>query len=309
MEKPKWFPMEKNKVRNPGAKRGFGKQVPRPQTEWIPVKVPAIIESDLFDRARGRNLLNLEQCKRNAKHQYLLGRRLRCAKCGYTYQGRTRRERNQYYCCHGKEQRPVSMCDMPNFHGKRLDNTVWEWVRRLLLNPDHLVKGLRGMSAEKEAENNVIRERLTLLEKQIDGFQNQRAKLLDLYLEGSFPKEMLNDRMSELERDLSGMVQERTELSSFLIPVDLPEANIQVIESFCSEVRDGLNNATFEDKRRYMDLLDLRCTLALEDQEKVAYVKCKLGAQRLSVALTSPSLNTGATATTRCACRPTARFP
>lgn len=104
------------------------------------------------------------------------------------------------------------------------------------------------------------------------------------------------------------MIREQTELSSYLIPVDLPDENIEVIESFCSEVRNGLDKATFEDKRRYMDLLDLRCTLALEDQEKVAYLKCKLGAQRRSLALTSPSSNIGATATTHCVCRPTARL-
>jgi hypothetical protein len=146
-----------------------------------------------------------------------------------------------------------------------------------------------------EAANNVIRERFSILENRISETQRQLAKLLDLYLEGNFTKEILNDRKSELESDLSEMVREQTELSSFMIPVNLPDENIEVIESFCSEVRDGLDNATFEDKRRYMDLLDLRCKLALEDQEKVAYVKCKLGAQRLSVALTSPSLNTGAT--------------
>lgn len=162
------------------------------------------------------------------------------------------------------------------------------------------------MAAEKESKNNVVRERFTLLEKQIAELQNQCKTLLDLYLEDSFPKEVLNERMSELERDLSEMIRERTELSSYLIPVDLPDENIEVIESFCSEVRDGLDNATFEDKRRYMDLFDLRCTLALEDQEKVAYVKCKIGAQRLSVALTSPSSNIGVTATAPCICRPTA---
>jgi hypothetical protein len=158
-----------------------------------------------------------------------------------------------------------------------------------------------------EAANNIIRERLSILERRISEIQSRLAKLLDLFLEGNFTKEILNDRKSELESDLSEMVREQTELSSFLIPIDLSDENIEVIESFCSEVRDGLDHATFEDKRRYMDLLDIRCKLALENQEKVAYVKCKLGAQRLSLALTSPSSNTGATRTMRFAFRPTAR--
>ena len=134
-----------------------------------------------------------------------------------------------------------------------------------------------------------MREWKTLLDNSISKKQSQRNKLLDLYLENSYPKEVVNDRIAELERDLAEMIRKQAELTSYLVPVDLPDENVEVIKSFCSEVRDGLDNATFEDKRQYIDLLDVRCTLALEDQEKVAYVKCKLGAQRLSVALTSPS--------------------
>jgi site-specific DNA recombinase len=93
-----------DKSQRPGAKRGFGKQVERPRAEWIPVKVPAIIDKVVFEKARERRLINFEQCKRNAKHEYLLGRRLRCAKCGYMYQRRTRRGKNQYYCCHRRSK-------------------------------------------------------------------------------------------------------------------------------------------------------------------------------------------------------------
>jgi site-specific DNA recombinase len=297
----------KMKGRKSMAKRGLGKQVLRPQAEWIPVKVPSIVDNTIFEKAKDRRLLNFEQSKRNAKHEYLLGRRLRCAKCGYTYQGRTRREKNQYYCCHGKEQRPISLCDMPNYNAKRLEHMVWEWLRRVLLHPDRLAQGLRGKRAELEGANNVVYERLSLLESRIAETQNQLSKLLDLYLEGDFTKEILNHRKTELENILSDMIRERTESASYLIPVNLSDENIEVIKSFCSEVRSGLDNATFEDKRRYMELLDVRCKLALENQEKVAYVKCKLEAQRLSVVPTSPSSNTGGTGTTYCAFRPTVR--
>lgn len=43
-----------------------------------------------------------------------------------------------------------------------------------------------------------------------------------------------------------------------------------MIKSFCSDVRDGLGY--LEDKRRHMDLLDVRCKLVQESQEKVAYL-------------------------------------
>ena len=81
------------------SKKGTGKQVRRPRDEWIPVEVPPIIEKDLFELAQQRFVLNKKLAKRNTKHEYLLGRRLTCAKCGYTYVGRTRRGKHYYYFC------------------------------------------------------------------------------------------------------------------------------------------------------------------------------------------------------------------
>jgi len=80
-------------------KRGLGKQVARLREEWIAVDVPAIINRNVFDAAQKRLAHNKEQSQRNAKREYLMGRRLRCLKCGYTYVGRTRREKHQYYIC------------------------------------------------------------------------------------------------------------------------------------------------------------------------------------------------------------------
>ena len=71
------------------------------------------------------------------------------------------------------------------------------------------------------------------------------------------------------------------------------------MEAFCAEVRVGIDNATFEDKRRYFDLLDVHGKLAVENDEKVIYITCLVGKQRLVQTQTSPSSNTGATATTR----------
>jgi hypothetical protein len=42
-----------------------------------------------------------------------------------------------------------------------------------------------------------------------------------------------------------------------------------MIESFCFDIRDGLDHAALEDKRRYVDLLDVRCTSALENRERL----------------------------------------
>ena len=67
-------------------------------------------------------------------------------------------------------------------------------------------------------------------------------------------------------------------------------------EAFCAEVREGLEYyATFEDKQRYLDLLDLHGNMAVENDERVLYVTCRLGKQRPVLAAILPLLSIGAT--------------
>ncbi len=57
--------------------------------------------------------------------------------------------------------------------------------------------------------------------------------------------------------------------------VTLSDEHIAEVESFGADVRDGLDNTTFEDQRRYFELLDMRGRLARENGEKVIYAKCR----------------------------------
>jgi hypothetical protein len=59
-------------------------------------------------------------------------------------------------------------------------------------------------------------------------------------------------------------------------------------EAFCAMIRQKLDDVSFAQKRHLIDLLDVRGKLAVENDEKVVYVKCVLGQQLVSVARTLP---------------------
>jgi hypothetical protein len=110
-----------------------------------------------------------------------------------------------------------------------------------------------------------------------------------LSMSTEFPKEMLAERKARLEQVLADLQKERADTASHLHTELVTDEQTAENEAFCAEVRDGLENATFEDKRKYIELLDVRGKLAIENDEKVVYVRCLLGKQRVSVVLTSPS--------------------
>ncbi len=74
-----------------------------------------------------------------------------------------------------------------------------------------------------------------------------------------------------------------------MAPISLELILDFTIAEYCEEIKDILDTATFEQKRQLLDVLDVRGTLDVEDNERVVYVKCLLSLQQqLSLALTSP---------------------
>jgi site-specific DNA recombinase len=299
--------VDDGKKREAKPKCGFGKQVPRAREEWISVPVPAIIEQEAFNSAQSRMKLNSEQSDRSRKYEYLLSKRLRCAKCGLTYQGRTRRKNNMYYYCKSTERRPIKRCDMPVFRGRDVDDTIWAWVVDLIQHPERIIAGLHDQQEEQGRSAQALSARLDLIESQMADNENQLSKLLDLYLSGGFEREMLAERRVRLEENKAGLTKEHADISSYLEQSVISDEQVEDIKSFCETIRNELDVATFEQKRQLLEMLDVRGTLAVEDNERVVYVKCLVAPQqRLSLAPTLPSSNTGETATTRCASPPTA---
>lgn len=290
------------------SKRGIGKQVARERHEWIEVQVPAIVTEEAFNAVLKRLELNKEQALRNARHEYLLGRRLTCSKCGYSYVGRTRRT-HSYYVCNGKQQIPVSLCDMPNFKGDLVDSVVWEWLSSIIKNPSAIRQSLMESQEATKQANKRLFERLAVIEKKIAETEQQIAKLLDLYLSADFPRELLVERKARLEELLANLRKEHGDVHSHIEDVSLTDEQMAEIEEFCLSIREEVEIATFEDKRHIFDLVDLRGKLAVEEEGKVVYVKCKLGQQRVSVVATSHFVSIGATATTPCAFLSMAPFP
>ncbi len=278
----------KEHTRKQKPSRGLGKQVPRPREEWIGVPVPALISNEDFEKVKDRMVKNKQQSKRSTRHQYLMSRRLRCGKCGYTYVGRTRRKKNQYYYCKGREQKPMSLCDMPNFRADIVNNAVWGWLKGLLLTPEKIMNGLRGMQEENRRNNKVLFERLDLIQEQIDGALKQKEKLVDLFLSGEFEKEMLLERKLRIEDTVDKLYAEQDQISAHLGTVTYTEQDLINIEAYCAKIRDNLDHATFESKRRILDLLDVHGTLAIENDEKILYLTCAIDPQPPSLVLTSP---------------------
>jgi site-specific DNA recombinase len=294
--------------RKPKPKCGTGKQVPRDREEWIPVEVPAIIDAETFAKAQERLEYNKRALSGRSQHQYLMKARFTCTKCGYAMRGHVIRNKFKYYDCNGKRQ-IESRCDVPSVDGRLVDALVWEWIKQIIQNPEHLRVGLEEAQAELQLENQALHARMTIIQNQITTYQEQLSKLLDLYLAGDFPKEMLTERKTRLEHMLESLRKEQVDLSSHIRKESLSDEQINYIQEFCAKIGRGLEIADFVTKRKIIELLDVRGKFAIENDEKVLYLRCLIEQQPVSLQQISPLLNIGATATKLYASPQTALFP
>lgn len=150
-------------------------------------------------------------------------------------------------------------------------------MKSYLSDPTKLAEGMAAYQSEHERETAPLRDRLTVVDKLITDNRGQLDRLLDLYLSGDFPKDALLDRKARLTDTITALEQEREGLAAQLRAQSLTEGEVQSVYDFAAEVAEGLSAADhdFETRRRIIELLDVRATLAVEEGEKVVYPRCR----------------------------------
>jgi hypothetical protein len=191
-----------------------------------------------------------------------------------------------YYFCPAKRgDRVAKDCDSRYFRVEQVDTVIWRWMKKLLLNPEALRRNLEAQQAEQEEANRPLHDRLAVINDLLADNRRQLEKLLDLYLSVDFDKEMLTERKGRLEATIAALEKERGDLVATLEAVTLSDDRIMTIEDFARKVAGGLAKAEtdFGARRQIIDLLDVKVTLAIEEGQKVACVRCLVDEAQLSV--------------------------
>jgi site-specific DNA recombinase len=244
----------------------------RPEEEWISISVPEIVERETFDLVQEKLSRNRKFASRNNKsHQYLLRALVSCGACGRGSNARTSWDGRSYYVCRGRSEIVAEQrCRARHAPGARLDELVWEDLCEVLTHPEHVAHALsRAHGGEWLPQE--LKARLANVGKAIAHTERQRERLLEAYLGGVLELGEFERKRTELEgrtdallaqeRQLQASARERTELASVA----------DSIERFCERVRSGLADATFEQKRRLVELLIDR-VIVTDEEVEIRYV-------------------------------------
>lgn len=273
----------------------------RDRSEWIITTIPAIISRELYKTAQARLARGRSESKGNLKSEHLMYKRLRCA-CGYSVQVKQRDyKRNgtvyQYRCLtrdcgHTKSMARNTSCGLPSFPTGEVDEVVWQFILKLLQEPEALLQGFDEYLAEQRSANAHLYATLEAAEASIAREEQALSNAVELYL--SAPSQAVKDialsKQREIEERLHSLRREQDVLRRQLASSDISPQIVADLREFGEAIAEELEtNTSFEFRRGIIEDLGITGVLAEENGEKVIYINW-LSRQDRRVVPTSPKI-------------------
>jgi hypothetical protein len=189
-----------------------------------------------------------------------------------------------YYRCAGHDGARANIkCGLPQFRVEQVDEAVWQWITDFLTNPELLEQGMADYQAEQEIKNERFFERAKIIDELLSDHREQLARILDLYLEGGFPKEILVERKARLEETIRSLENENLALKDFVEKKSLTSEQYKDIQEFSTKILESIDlvSCDFETKRQIVELLNIQAICMIDDDgNKYINLKCILGADQ-----------------------------
>lgn len=239
----------------------------KPREEWIeiPDVTPRIISDELFEAAQTQLRVNSEKATRNnTKHQYLLGKHLRCKKCGRTYVGNTdikKRKKDIFhrrlYRCLGKKRdhSPIELCKNKGWGADKLETLVWAKLETYLSDRDLIMGELQRQGQEAE-QVDIFETELKHLEHELKAVDREQRQLLQWALKG-FPEDQVEAQNKRLNKARESIHVQKAELEKQVHASHEAVISVPKLENFIAHIQHRLSNLDFEEKRLALEMLGI----------------------------------------------------
>jgi site-specific DNA recombinase len=183
---------------------GSKKKTMRPESEWIIVKIPAIIPREDFDAVQSLLERNAAFAKRHQVHEYLLKGLLYC-ECGAKMYGCFSKGR-RYYTCSAK-------CGRHSARADDEERRAFTHAFRALENPEIVVELKRKARADNP-KRAAVAERLAEIDSRLERLPKERERVVDAYQSGFIDKAEARRRVNRIDKLGARLEKERKTLQA-----------------------------------------------------------------------------------------------
>jgi site-specific DNA recombinase len=249
----------------------------RPEDEHILIDVPAIVTREIWEQTQARRVYNSKIAKRRTKRDYLLRGLIYCG-CERHMAGTTGR-----YLCTRHYNTNGGKCNEPIVKGELIESFTWDYIMSLLTNPEQFEEKLRQAQVQerttmhpKQKELEHVIALLQDTEKEADEIVWAIAKVKGIIAA------KLEQQADEVDRRYQALTARMMELQESLT-LEFTDHNIDDLLQFRETMAAGLQSPTFEDKRRWLEILQVIVMV----KNSMAVVSCRLGGEPLQCQLTA----------------------
>lgn len=244
-----------------GKRGGMRGEIRNRIEETIQVSVPAIISPSLWQAAQERLAANKRNAPRHSKHPFLLRGLIRC-NCGGAMFGAFDKRRGYFwYTCGLRIIRfrgiDPNQCREKSVRGDWLEYYVWDYLCSVILNVGNFEEELHKAQKAELETSAPKQEELDTLEGLINDSNDKAKRLASAW--ASAPEGIVKDSLyadiQQFERLYQKQVKRRDELKATLSKRQYTDEAIARAHQFRQDLLLGMDNATFEDKRRTLELL------------------------------------------------------
>ena len=223
-----------------------------PRLEWRGIKVPVIINKEIFYKAQELMKKRAKFRWLKSKYEFLLQGLIRCVRCGKLYAGRMQSDFPLYRCPQAHDSNfNQCRCRARSVGQNKIEKIIWAYVSGLINDKQAIIKNIRLLQEKRKTEeksNQRVRDNL-LAEK--NSIKIKKSKLLDLYSDpaGNTKKEDLDSKMSELNDKEKMIDNQLSEIKKEIENIDNLNGAEKEIEKICAVYRKKIENPPFELKR------------------------------------------------------------
>ena len=248
-----------------GARRTTTRYRERPREQWITIPVPAIIDTDTFQRSQHVRRENPKWSPRGVEPgRWLLRGLIECGHCHvgcncHKMRGRDGTHHRYYYCRNHDILRAGGehlRCPERNIRADELDAYVFDQVRRALREPSQLLAGERAViTATPPTDDELIGAQLAALERKLDQTERERGRLLDAYQAALLDLDELTRRTATLAARRDQLAAEHTTLTDRRADLARENQLRHGLAGFAERVLASLDDLDFDGRQRLLRLV------------------------------------------------------
>ena len=222
----------------------------KPESEWFIVSIPAIIDTETFEKVRVQLALNNALSPRNRKNDYLLAGKIWCT-CGRRRTGEAKGKYLYYRCTDRVLSFPLPRsCHVKTLNVAIADELVWQKISCMMSSPELMTEQVERWHKNQENKFDFLIIDLQSVEKEIAKLKEQEDRYNKAYAGGVFTMEKLREytqplreKIKSSELQISKSEQEKSQANILAV------ANDEQIKTFAQESLHVLSELRFEIKR------------------------------------------------------------